>query len=97
MKEEKIIVIVSNNIINSMLLEKWLKSDGTRFESNSEKYYFYSIVAEELARIMLNEKKEKDKIQLSSNAEELINILSEEKDKMYKKILSCMENKNDRG
>jgi len=88
-KDERTIIIVSNNIINSKLLSKWLKDK--EFSSNYEKHFFYNVVAEELSRIMINQKKEKDKIQLSTSSEELINLLSEEKDKMYKKLLDSME------
>lgn len=85
------IVIVSNNITNKQLIPHWLESRD--LSTLSEKYAFYSIVADELSRIMIKEKRRKDKIAAISDPDELFNILSEEKNIMYKKLLHSFEEK----
>ena len=85
------IIIVSNNITNKQQINGWL--ENREFNTLAEKYSFYSILADELARIMIREKSRADKIAISSDPDEFFRVISEEKDKMYKKLLKSFEGK----
>lgn len=85
------IIIVSNNIANKQQIATWLEKQ--EYATISEKFAFYSILSEELARIMIREKSRKDKIAISSDPDEFFRVISEEKDKMYKKLLKSFEEK----
>ena len=83
------IIIVSNNIANKQQISTWLEKK--EYATIAEKFAFYSILSEELARIMIREKSRKDKIAISSDPDEFFRVISEEKDKMYKKLLKSFE------
>lgn len=83
------IIIVSNNITNKQQIPTWLEKK--EYATLAEKYAFYNVLSEELARIMIREKKRKDKIAISSDPDEFFRVISEEKDKMYKKLLKSFE------
>ena len=85
------IIIVSNNITNKQQINGWL--ENREFNTLAEKYSFYIILADELARIMIREKSRADKIAISSDPDEFFRVISEEKDKMYKKLLKSFEGK----
>ncbi len=79
------IIIVSNNITNKHQIPNWLEKQ--QCSTIAEKYAFYSILSDELARIMIREKQQKDKMEMVSNPEAFFQVISEERDKMYKLIL----------
>lgn len=85
------IVIVSNNIINKQQIGTWLEKN--EYGNIMEKYAFYSILADELSRIMIREKSRSDKIAISSDPDEFFRVISEEKDNMYKLLLNSFEEK----
>lgn len=85
------IVIVSNNITNKQQINTWLEKQ--EYATTAEKYAFYNILAEELSRIMIREKNRADKIAISSDPDEFFRVISEEKDKMYKRLLKSFEEK----
>ena len=89
--DNHIIVIVSNNVLNSMMLPNWIKT--MEFKSDAEKYFFYNVLAEELARIMISKKSLGAMIEMASDPNDLFNKLSQEKDIMYKKIIQSFENR----
>lgn len=83
------IIIVSNNVANKQQISTWLEKK--EYATIAEKFAFYSILSEELARIMIREKSRKDKIAISSDPDEFFRVISEEKDKMYKMLLKSFE------
>lgn len=89
--DNHIIVIVSNNVLNSMMLPNWIKT--MEFKNDNEKLFFYNVLAEELARIMISKKSLGEMMEMTSDPDDLFNKLSLEKDIMYKKIIQSFENK----